>query len=53
MLSYCYKCRKYTESKKLGATETTEANIIIISNCAACDKKVEIYQTTRSKWIIK
>ena len=37
MLSYCYKCRKYTESKKSGATETNKANIVIISDCAVCD----------------
>ena len=53
MLSYYLKSRKYTESKNLGAAKTNEAKIKLLSKCAVCDKKIDIYQKARSKWIIK
>ena len=39
MLSYCLKCRNYTESKKPNIVKTKNGRITITSNCAVCSSK--------------
>ena len=39
MLSYCFKCRKNTESKNPKAVKTKNERIMLLSRCAVCDSK--------------
>ena len=39
MLSYWLECRKDTESKDPKAARTKNGRTMLLSNCAACDKK--------------
>ena len=47
MLSHCLKCRKNTESQNSEVLKTKNGRIM------QCDrKKNEIYQRTRSQWLL-
>ena len=37
MLSYCLKCKRYTESKNPKVVKTKNERIMVLSNCAVCD----------------
>ena len=39
MLSYCFKCRKNTESINPKVSKTTNGKAIILSTCAMCGSK--------------
>ena len=39
MLSYCFKCRRNTESINPKVSKTTNGKAIILSTCAICDSK--------------
>ena len=39
MLSYCWKCRKNTESKNPNVARAKNGRIILLSKCAVCDSK--------------
>ena len=39
MLSYCFKCRKNTESKNPKVARTKNKRIMLLSNCVVCDSK--------------
>ena len=39
MLSYCLKCRKYTESKNPNVARENNGRIIILSKCAVCGRQ--------------
>ena len=39
MLSYCLKCRKYTESEKPKFVRTKNGRIILLLKFAVCDSK--------------
>ena len=39
MLSYCSKCRKYTESKYPKAVRTKNERMSLLSKCAVCDSQ--------------
>ena len=39
MLSYCWKCRKKTESKNPKVVRTKNGAIMLLSKCAVCDSK--------------
>ena len=39
MLSYCLKCKKYTESINLKISATSNGKTMILSECAICGSK--------------
>ena len=39
MLSYCFKCRRNTESMNPKVSKTTNGKTIILSTCAICGSK--------------
>ena len=39
MLSYCFKCKKNTESVNLKVSATSNGRTMILSNCAICGSK--------------
>ena len=39
MLSYCLKCKKYTESINPKVLKTTNGKMMILSKCAICGSK--------------
>ena len=39
MLSYCLKCRKYTENKKQNVEGTKKGRIMLLSKCSGCNIK--------------
>ena len=39
MLSYCFKCRKNTESKNSNVARTKNGRIMLLSKCKVCDSK--------------
>ena len=39
MLSYCLKCRKYTESKIPKVVKTKNGKIMVSFNCVVCGSK--------------
>ena len=39
MLSYCFKCRRNTESINPKVSKTTNVKAIILSTCAICGSK--------------
>ena len=39
MLSYCLKCKKYTESINPKVSKTTNGKTMILSKCAICGSK--------------
>ena len=39
MLSFCFKCRKNTESKNSKVARTENGRIILLSKCVNCDSK--------------
>ena len=39
MLSYCFKCRRNTESINAKVSKTTNGKAIILSTCAICGSK--------------
>ena len=39
MLTYCYKCRKNTESKNLRFAKINRGTPVFLSKCAVCDSK--------------
>ena len=39
MLSYCFKCRRNTESINAKVSKTTSGKAIILSTCAICGSK--------------
>ena len=44
MLSYCFKCRRNTESINPEVSKTTNSKAIILSTCAIYgSKKIKIY----------
>ena len=47
MLLYCFKCRKYTESKNRKVTRAKNGRIMLISKRAVCDSKTTNYQRAR------
>ena len=49
MLSYCFKCRKNTESKNPKVVRTKNGKIMLLSECENSDsKKIKTYQRVRS-----
>ena len=54
MLFCCFKCRNNIENKNHKVARSKNRRILLLPNCAVCDsKKITIYQTERSCWIIK
>ena len=43
MLSYCFKCRKNTESKNIKVARTKNGSIMLFPKCAVCDCKKSIF----------
>ena len=39
MLSYCFKCRKNTESENIKVARAKKGSIMLLSKCAVCDCK--------------
>ena len=39
MLSYCWKCKKNTESKSPTFVKTKKRRILLLSKCEVCDSK--------------
>ena len=39
MLSYCFKCRKNTESKNPNVIRTKNGRIMLLSKCSMCNSK--------------
>ena len=39
MLSYCFKCKRNTESINPKVSKTTNGKVIILSKCAICSSK--------------
>ena len=39
MLSYCLKCKNYTESINPKVSKTTNGKMMILSKCAICGSK--------------
>ena len=39
MLSYCLKCRKYTERTNSGVVKTKNGRIMLLSNFSMCNSK--------------
>ena len=49
MLSYCFKCRKNTESKTPKVARAKDGRIKLLSKCVMCaSKKIKIYQGVAS-----
>ena len=48
MLSYCLKCKKYTETKNPKGARTKNGRIMFLPKCAVCDSnKIKVSQTWR------
>ena len=43
MLSYCLKCRTNTESINPNVSKTSNGKTIILSKCAVCNSKNQIF----------
>ena len=43
MLSYCFKCRKNTNSKNPKVVRTKNEKIMLLSKCAVCNSKKSLY----------
>ena len=39
MLSYCFKCRKNTQSKNPEVVKAKNGRIMLLSKCSVCDSK--------------
>ena len=39
METYCVSCKKYTANKNSSIKKTTQNSLMLLSNCAICDKK--------------
>ena len=39
MLTYCWKCRKNTESKNLKVVRAKNGRVMLLSKCAVCNSK--------------
>ena len=42
-MSYCLKCRKYTESKNPSVVKIKKGRIMFLPNCAVCGSKKSIF----------
>ena len=49
MLSYCFKCRRNTESINLKVSKTTNGKAIILSTCAICGSKKSKFITQQDE----
>ena len=53
MLSYCLKCRKYTESKNPKFVRGQNGRIMLLSKCEAYDsKKSKFIKEQEAVWIL-
>ena len=53
MLSYCFKCRRNTESINPKVSKTTNGKAIILSTCAICDsKKSKFFKQQEAKGLL-
>ena len=53
MLSYCFKCRKNTESINPKVPKTTNGKAIILSTCAiCCSKKSKFIKQQEAKGLL-
>ena len=53
MLSYCLKCKRYTESKNPKVVKTKNERIMVLSNCAVCDSiKLRFIKEQESKGLL-
>ena len=39
MKTYCVGCKKYTSQEKSSVRKTKQNRLMLLSNCAICDKK--------------
>ena len=53
MLSYCFKCKKNTESVNPKVSATSNGKTMILSTCAICGSKKSKFFKKTSKRIIK
>ena len=53
MLSYCLKCKRYTESKNPKVVKTKNERIMVLSNCAICESiKLRFIKEQESKGLL-
>ena len=52
MLSYCFKCRKNTESKNPKVVKMKNGRIILLSKCAVCHSKKPKFIKEQKPWRI-
>ena len=53
MLSYCFKCRKNTESINPKVSKTTNGKAIVLSTCAICgSKKTKFIKEQEAKGLL-
>ena len=54
MLSYCLKCKKYTESINPKVSKTTNGKTMILSKCAICgSKKSKFIKEQQAKGLLR
>ena len=53
MLSYCWKCKKNTESKSPTFVKTKKRRILLLSKCEVCDsKKAKLIKEKETSWLL-
>ena len=53
MLSYCFKCRRNTESINPKVSKTTSGKAVILSTCAVCgSKKSKVIKEQEAKGLL-
>ena len=53
MLSYCLKCKKYTESINPQVSKTTNGKAMTLSTCATCgSKKLKFIKEQQAKGLL-
>ena len=53
MLSYCLKCKKYTENKTSRISRTSNGKAMLLSSCAICGtKKLKFVKEQKAKGIL-
>ena len=53
MLSYCFKCKRNTESMNPKVLKTTNGKVIILSKCAICgSKKLKFINEQEAKGLL-
>ena len=53
MLSYCWKCKKNTESKSPTFVKTKKRTILLLSKCEVCDsKKSKLIKEKETSWLL-